>query len=45
MKLLGLNVMGLKIDDLIDIYYQNMYDMWKLLSLNNKEINIVTSHS
>ena len=27
MKLLGLNVMGLKIDDLIDIYYQNMYDM------------------
>lgn len=24
MKLLGLNVMGLKIDDLIDIYYQNM---------------------
>ena len=27
MKLLGLNVMGLKIDDLIDIYYQNMYDI------------------
>ena len=45
MKLLGLNVMGLKIDDLIDIYYQNMYDMWKLLSLNNKEINIIISHS
>ena len=27
MKLLGLNVMGLKINDLIDIYYQDMYDM------------------
>jgi hypothetical protein len=27
MKLLGLNVMSLKIDNLIDIYYESIYDM------------------
>jgi hypothetical protein len=27
MKLIGLNFMDLKIDDLIDIYYENIYDL------------------
>ena len=27
MKFIGLNVMDLKIDDLIDIYYENIYDL------------------
>ena len=27
MKLIGLNLIGLKIDDLIDIYYESIYDM------------------
>ena len=27
MELLGLNLIGLKIDDLIDIYYESIYDI------------------